>query len=121
MPSAVDFARQRCGDFFPVDRLDHIERLDRLARLVALQGSDQMKFDRLPERAGARPQIPPFGDRLLHPVLAEAGLAGDRYRGPDLVSRKSLGDRDELDRFRRPAAIARAARDLFAQPEEPRN
>ena len=121
LAKAVDFARQRCGDFLPVDRLDHIERLDRLARLVALQGSDQMEFDRLPERAGARPQIPPFGNRLLHPVLAEAGLAAYRYRGPDLVSRKSLGDGDELDRFRRPAAIARAPRDMFAQLDEPGN
>ena len=119
MPSAVDFARERRGDFFPVDRLDHVERLDRLARLVALQGSDQMKLDRLAERGGARPQVPPFGNRLLHAVLAEAGLAGDRDRGPDLVGRKGLGDGDELDRFRRPAAIARPSRDLFAQREQP--
>ena len=77
-----------------------------------------MKLDRLAERGGARPQIPPFGNGLLHAVLAEAGLAGDRDRRPDLVGRKGLGDGDELDRLRRPSAIARSSRNLIPAARE---
>ena len=40
-------SRAARGDFFAVDRLDHVEGLDRLARLVALQRPDQMKLDGL--------------------------------------------------------------------------
>src|SRR5277367_2254058 len=63
LPAGVDFdeqagafadplnlPRQRRGDLLPVDGLDDVEGLDRLPRLVALQRSDQMKFDRLAER-----------------------------------------------------------------------
>ena len=80
-----------------------------------------MKLDRLADRGGARPQIPPLGNGLLHAVLAEAGLAGDRDRRPNLVGRKSLGDGHELDLIRRPAAVPRPSRDLFTQREKPRD
>ena len=118
LPARVDLARERGGDFLAVDGFDDVEGLDRLARLVALQWPDQMKLDRLAERGGAGAQIPPLGDRLLHPVLAEAGLAGDRDRRPDLVGGKGLGYGDELDRFRRPAAVARPPRDRLPQRDE---
>ena len=72
----------------------------------------------LAERGGAGAQVPPLRDRLLDPVLAEEGLAGDGDRGPDLVGGKGLGDRHELDRFRRPAAVARPQRDRLAQRNE---
>src|SRR4029077_19232925 len=67
----VDFACKRRGDFFPIDRLDHVESLDRLPRLIALQRADQMKLDCYPEIARAAPQITPFRNSLLHPVLAK--------------------------------------------------
>ena len=115
----IDFARERCGDSFPVDRLDHVESLHRLPRLIALQRADQMKLDRLAEIARAGPQIAPFRNSLLHPVLAEARLAGARDCGPHLVGGKGLRDGDKLDRFRLAPAIARPPRDRFPEREKP--
>ena len=120
-PDPFDFARQRRGDLLPVDGLDHVESLHRLPRFVALQGPDQMKLDRLAEIARARPQIAPFGDRLLHPILTEAGLIGARDRRPDFIGRERLGYGDQLDRFRRTAAIARSQRNRLAQREKTRD
>ena len=112
----LDFVGERGGDLLAVDRLDDVESLDRLARLVALQGPDQMKLDRLVERGREGPELAPFRHRLLHPVLAEPRLAAERDGRPDVVGGKGLGHGDELDLLGRPAAVARPARDRLAQP-----
>src|ERR1700753_3982111 len=78
----VDLAGERRCDFLTVDGLNHVESLHRLARLIALQGPDRRKLDRLAERGGARPQVAPFGDCLLHTILTEASLADALDRRP---------------------------------------
>ena len=106
----LDLVGEARRDLLPIDRLDDVEMLDRLARLVALQRSDQVQFDCLAEGARAGAEIPPFGNSLLHPVLAEHGLAADRDRRPDLVGGEGLGDSDQLDPSgSRPQSRARCA------------
>ncbi len=74
----------------PVERLDAIEELHRFARLVGLQGADQMK---LRIRIFAD-QLRPFGAGLLDSVFAEQAVAGFKG-GQDLLAPLPLGHGDE--------------------------
>ena len=86
-----------CGDLLAIDRLDHVESLDRLVRLVALQRADEMQFDGFADRCGASAQVRPFGLRLLHPILAEHDLPAVADRRPYRVGGEGLGDRHQRD------------------------
>ena len=121
LAALLDFHGKGGGDLLAVDRLDDVEGLDRLARLVGLQRADQVKLDRLADFGCARAQVAPFRDRLLHAIFSEPRLAADGDRRPDLVGGECLGDGDQLDRIRRPAAVARAPRDLLPQRGEAPN
>jgi hypothetical protein len=68
--------RQRRGDLVAVDRLDDVEQLNRLLRLVGLQRPDEMQLD----VGMVRLEVRPLPRRLLHPVLAEHAVAGVEHR-----------------------------------------
>jgi hypothetical protein len=65
-----DLLGQRLGQAWTVQGMNHVEQRHRLARLVGLQGPNQMQLDIRVEVLQRRP----FGLGLLHPVLAEHPL-----------------------------------------------
>lgn len=90
-----EFAGQGTGEFLAIKCLDHIEQGHRVCGLVALERSDQAKFEIRVIRAATRPVLL----RLLHPVLTEYALPGGEHRVDSRV-RLTLGDSDELHRVR---------------------
>ena len=83
---------QRGGQPLAVDRFDDIEQRHRLARLVGLQGADQVQF----EVGIACLQGRKFLLRLLHAVLAEHALACVQELAHP-VGAMGLGDGDQGD------------------------
>ena len=96
------FLRGRClegvGELGPIERFDDIEKPHSLARLVGLQGADEMKL----RRRIIRLEPGPFGESFLDPIFAEDAVAGLKQRA-DRLSLEGLGDGDERDRAGRPA------------------
>jgi hypothetical protein len=82
-----------------VDGVDRVERPARLACLVRLQVADQVPAQ-IGMVGGERVDL---GEGFLDAVLAEVALAGGD-RGADGVQAERLGDGDEPDGIRRPAA-----------------
>ena len=65
--------------------MDRVEQLHRFGRLVRLEPADAVEAD----VGMAGEQRRPFGERFLHPVLAEVALAGVDQR-LDLLGRRPL-------------------------------
>ena len=86
----IHFTGQSGGQFGAVDGLHGVEKAHRVARLVGLQGADQMQFEIFDlglERG-------PAGERLLHPIFAKQAVAGGDGGG-DAVGRLHLADGDQ--------------------------
>src|SRR4051794_5733668 len=72
--------------------MDDVEQFHCLGRLVRLEPANSMQ----PDVRVTCKQRRPFGERLLHAILAEVALtAGDKRL--DLLGRSALADGDELN------------------------
>ena len=69
----------------------------------------------MPAAAGAGAKIPPFRNRLLHPILAELLLPGDGDGRPHSLRIEELRHSDKFDIVGRPTAVPRSPRDILAQ------
>lgn len=86
---------QSCGQFRPIECLDHVEEGNGIHRLVGLQGSDQTQFQ---IRMGRTAVLPVFLG-FLDPVFSEDPLS--RGEGSvDAVRRLAFRDGDQTDIIR---------------------
>ena len=86
----VRLLHERVEERAAVDRVDRIEQLHGFGRLVRLEPADCME----PHVGEPREKRRPFGERLLHPILAEVALSGLDELG-DLLGRSTLADCDQ--------------------------
>ena len=104
------------GQALAIERLNDIEELDRLARLVRLQRADHVQFG----IGEALLQRRPLRLGFLHIVLAEDTLPGFEHLG-DLLGRLGLRDRDQRDRASFTPEIALGAADRRPNLRQTRN